>query len=210
MHLQGNQFRIGKLTTSKKELNDMLKAWIAISAAFAIAITGSFNSPGFYLKFISAAFTVGLGFLLHEIGHKIMAQKYGCFAEFRSFDNMLVLALLMSFFGFIFAAPGAVMIAGKVTRRKNGMISAAGPAVNLVLSLIFLGIFFMPAPDFVKLGAYYGFIVNAWLALFNMIPFWLFDGRKIWEWSRPVYFSITAIAVIFMVLQGFIGLPYPK
>jgi len=43
-----------------------------------------------------------------------------------------------------------------------------------------------------------------------MIPFWLFDGRKIWEWSRPVYFSITAIAVIFMVLQGFIGLPYPK
>ena len=116
----------------------------------------------------------------------------------------------MSFFGFIFAAPGAVMIAGKVTRRKNGMISAAGPAVNLVLSLIFLGIFFMPAPDFVKLGAYYGFIVNAWLALFNMIPFWLFDGRKIWEWSRPVYFSITAIAVIFMVLQGFIGLPYPK
>ena len=29
-------------------------------------------------------FAVGPAFLLHEIGHKIVAKYYGCWAEFRS------------------------------------------------------------------------------------------------------------------------------
>ena len=82
---------------------------------------------------------MGLGFLLHQLAHKFVAQKYGCVAEFRAFDQMLYLAVGLAFFvGFIFAAPGAVMIRGYVDRRKNGIISIAGPAVNIMLAVIFL------------------------------------------------------------------------
>ena len=192
---------------SEKEIKDILKAWIAISIAFGIALSANVFSSQFYSKFILAALTVGIGFLLHELGHKIVAQKYGCFAEFRSFDNMLLLAIAMSFFGFIFAAPGAVMISGRIDKRKNGIISAAGPAVNIVLALIFLGLVFSHPQNLFKEAALYGFVINSWLALFNMIPFGFFDGSKIFRWNKIVYFVMTIFAGSLMILQNFIHLP---
>ena len=204
------EIRMGKIATSQTEIKDIIKAWIAVSLAFGIVQTVSpgnflsiFLSKAFYLNFVVSGLTVGIGFLLHELGHKIVAQRYGCFAEFRSFDNMLVFAVLMSFFGFVFAAPGAVMISGRVNPRKNGIISAAGPLVNLALAVVFLPLAFAPSA-FLKILGTYGFMINSWLALFNMIPLWLFDGRKVWNWSKSAYFTIVVIAVFFMYLQRFV------
>lgn len=205
MHYSLKQIKIGSISTSEIELRDIIKAWIAISIAFAIVL-----SPGladFYAKFIIASLTVGIGFLFHEIGHKVVAQRYNCFAEFRSFDNMLLLAVAMSFLGVIFAAPGAVMISGHVNKKKQGKISASGPIVNLALALIFLALGFIQSPNLFKAIAYYGFVINSWLALFNMVPFWLFDGYKILKWSKLVYGSIIALAFVFMLLQNFIAMP---
>src|SRR3989338_9385534 len=146
-----NSIKFWRVSTSEKELKDLLKAWIAVSIAFAIAMRGSsLFSADFYFKFVISAMTVGAGFLLHELGHKVTAQKYGCFAEFRSFDNMLILAIAMSFFGFIFAAPGAVIISGHVSKRRNGKISAAGPLVNLTLALVFLFLSLLPLSNLFK------------------------------------------------------------
>ena len=202
-----NQIRIGNISTSQTELRDILKAWLAVSAAFGIALSTSVFSTEFYSKFILASFTVGIGFLLHELGHKIVAQKYKCFAEFRSFDRMLLLAIAMSFFGFIFAAPGAVMISGRIDKRKNGIISAAGPAVNIVLALIFLGLAYSGIPAALRGFAMYGFIVNSWLALFNMIPFGFFDGSKILRWNKIAYSAMVVAAGSLMILQYFVYLP---
>ena len=197
------QFRIGNISTSEKEIIDISKAWIAISIAFAILLSGSIFSKGFYVMFIISSITVGIGFLFHEIGHKIVAQRFGCFAEFRSFDNMLVLAIVMSFFGFLFAAPGAVMISGNVDTKKNGLISAAGPIVNIVLAIIFLLLGFI---GIAPLISNYGFIINSWLALFNMIPLWNFDGKKILRWNKVVYGIMTGLAIVFVFSKSFLRL----
>ncbi|MBI2659164.1 metalloprotease [Candidatus Woesearchaeota archaeon] len=199
-----NQLKIGNISTSEAEIKDIIKAWAAISIAFAIVLSKPVFSPDFYGKFVIASLTVGIGFLFHEMGHKIVAQRYGCFAEFRSFDNMLILAVAMSFFGFIFAAPGAVMIKGRISKTRSGRISAAGPVVNIALSMLFLALVFIQLPNSLKPLAYYGFLINSWLALFNMIPFWLFDGYKILKWSKTAYGSIAAVALALMLLQGFI------
>ena len=203
LHIK-KQIKIGNINTSETEIRDIIKAWAAISVAFAILLSKPIFSADFYEKFIIASLTVGIGFLFHEMGHKITAQRYGCFAEFRSFDNMLILAIAMSFFGIIFAAPGAVMISGHVSKPKNGKISAAGPVVNLILALIFLALTFINLPNLFKTIAYYGFIINSWLALFNMIPFWLFDGYKILKWNKIVYASIVSFAFMLMLLQNII------
>ena len=203
---QPSQLKIWNISTSETELKDLAKAWILISAAFAVLLSKSVFSSEFYLKFIIASLSVGVGFLLHELGHKIVAQRYGCFAEFRSFDAMLVLALAMSFFGFILAAPGAVMISGKVSKSKNGRISAAGPIVNIMLAAFFFAMIFAPLPKLFKDVSYYGFIINSWLGLFNMIPFWLFDGYKVLKWNKLAYGLIVAAAAALMLLQNFIKL----
>ena len=195
--------RLGSFSTSRTELRDLFKAWLVISLAFAIAMSG-FSISRIILVFFISAFTVGIAFLFHELAHKIVAQHYGCEAEFRSFDKMLILAIAMSFFGFVFAAPGAVMISGPVGIRRNGTISLAGPLTNLILAfLCLLALFFMPI-GILKNIFQYGFLINTWIALFNLLPFWNFDGRKIFAWNRAVYILLVVIAGVFMIMQSFV------
>ena len=199
----GKQIFIGNIKTSDIELRDLLKAWVVIAFAFAMVLKG-FSGLSFYQVFIMSAITVGTGFLLHELAHKFVAQRYGCFAEFRSFDQMLILAVIMSFFGFVFAAPGAVMIHGPVGKKRNGIISAAGPVTNLILAMFFVMLYFIFPGGFVQILAKFGFYVNAWLALFNMIPFMNFDGAKILKWNKMVYGSLVGVSIIFMFIQSYL------
>lgn len=188
------------MKTSKKEIIDLAKAWLAISIAFTIILKEDWTLTNLIYSFIISAFAVGSSFLLHELAHKMLAQKYKLFAEFRSFDIMLVLAIAMSFLGFVFAAPGAVMIQGHVSKEKNGKLSAMGPLTNLALALLFFGLSFLASGDFFSVLVNYGFIINVWIGLFNMIPFGNFDGAKIFEWNKPVYFSMVAAGILFLVL----------
>lgn len=190
---QPKTIKIGPFSTSWKELIDITKAWAAVSFMFAVVLGGFSLNVNFFIIAAISAFTVGAGFLLHELAHKIVAQRYGCFAEFRSYDTMLFLAIAMSFLGFVFAAPGAVMIAGHVTRKENGLIAVVGPWTNLVLAIIFLSLGSVFTGQLAALISAYGFHINAWLALFNMIPFWIFDGQKVFVWSKLVW-GVTAIA----------------
>lgn len=181
------------------EISELAKAWAAISFAFAIASSGRNIGSDFGYIFLITALTVGIAFILHEIAHKYVAQRFGCWAEFRAYNTGLILAIGMSFLTpFVFAAPGAVMISGLVTADENGKIAAAGPITNLVLAgLFWLGIVFIPFDSYSLVSSflYSGFQVNAWLALFNLIPMPPLDGSKILPWSRPVWITLVAIAV---------------
>ena len=114
---------------------------------------------------------------------------------------MLLLAILMSFFGFVFAAPGAVMIHGyHITKEKNGKISAAGPLINFILGLFFIILLILGINhEIVTLGA----IINIIIGMFNMIPFGNIDGKKILTWNKTVYFSMLIFGVILLFLRGF-------
>jgi len=196
------------LHTSSKELKDLLVAWILVSLAFAIAQTvdkgisfEAFFSVGFLLFMTISAVTVGLAFIAHELAHKVVAQRYHCWAEFRSDLTMLGLGVLMSFLGVVFIAPGAVMIFGEINFRQNGKISLAGPLTNIVLAIILLPLLFMHFSSSILTQIIdSGYLINAWLALFNMIPFWNFDGAKIYAWDRKVYFTLVIVAAFMIFL----------
>ena len=186
-------------TTSRTEIIDIIKAWIAISIAFAIVRTGFSFSATFFMSIALAAVTVGVGFLAHELAHKIVAQRYGCRAEFRADDRMLLLAVGFAVvFRLIFAAPGAVVIDGVVTRKENGFISVVGSWMNIIIAALFLGLtFVLPSLNVVWT---YGHQVNAWLALFNMIPFWILDGKKVFAWNKTVWVGtvLAAFGLLFV------------
>lgn len=206
-----NVIKLGLIKTSRIELIDITKAWIALSLAFTFIYTGAHIVGGsvsrilttdFLTMFIVSLFTAGLGFLLHELAHKFVAQHYGLAAEFRAFDQMLYLAMgLAIFIGFIFAAPGAVMISGLVTRKENGIISAAGPLTNFILGLVFLGLAFSYSNSGIVFNVgKTGFIINMWLGLFNMIPFGNLDGLKIFDWSKLVWAAMVLFGLYFVFL----------
>jgi Zn-dependent protease len=193
------------IKTSRKEIIDLLKAWIVLGLAFAIVMNGLQFNLGFVVAIVVSLIVIGLGFLLHELAHKFVAQHYGCFAEFRSYDPMLFIALLMSFFGFIFAAPGAVMIQGHMTSSQRGKISAAGPGMNIIVALMFLPLIFT-GTGIIQFIARYGFMINSWLALFNMIPFGFFDGQKIMAWNKWAYAGMVVLALGLIVIQNLMSM----
>ena len=145
------------------------------------------------------AIAVAPAFVLHEIGHKIIARKNGCWAEFRADPAGLrfgvILALLL---GIVFMSPGAVMVAGNVDRRQNGHIAVAGPVVNLILAVI--GVI-VGALIIGTIGEIWWVvhIIRSWvwanviLGLFNMLPFGPLDGVKVKEWSEPVFYTLICI-----------------
>src|SRR3989344_7817517 len=110
---------------TQKEIKDLFFAWILLSIAFAVLFTDirEFTINSFVISLMLSALTAGIGFLFHELMHKYIAQKYGLYAEFQAFYKMIFLAIGLAFFGFIFAAPGAVFIKGNITKERNGKIS---------------------------------------------------------------------------------------
>ncbi|RME55353.1 hypothetical protein D6777_00835 [Candidatus Woesearchaeota archaeon] len=185
----------------KGEVKDLVKSWVVLSLAFAIVITGPKFNLDLLLNLVFSALTVGVGFLMHELAHKMVAQKYRLKAVYKSDPIMLGVALVSSLFGFLFAAPGAVYIIGSIRKKDNGKISLAGPVTNIILAIMFLILFVINQNEIVKSITMLGFFVNSWLAAFNLIPFGMFDGRKILEWNKVVYGVTLVIAVGLIFLR---------
>jgi Zn-dependent protease len=176
-------------------------------------------------------FALAPAFLLHEIGHKVVARKYGCWSEFRADPNGLRLGVIMAFFlPVLFMAPGAVLVAGIVPRRENGHIAIAGPLTNFGLFLIGIplwGIILGLTGSFdaeltTSMGEYFvdGSLIwqqmlidtgwfwlfgNLGLAVFNMIPYGPLDGVKIKDWNQKVFYIVMGIFLIVSItgISGF-------
>ncbi|HIH76203.1 MAG TPA: hypothetical protein HA343_02660, partial [Methanomassiliicoccales archaeon] len=125
----------GRFHFGRQELVQITISVAVLTAAFTIVLLGS--SPWYFAFGVAA--TVSLtGFLLHEMGHKYMAQRFGAWAEYRMYPTGLFMALLFSFLGFLFAAPGAVYIQGRISKKQNGIISLAGPSTNIMFGTAFI------------------------------------------------------------------------
>ena len=185
-----------------KEFRDIVISALVLALAFGIALSGGFRAfqqPGILVLVIGMSLVaVSLGFILHELGHRLIARRFGYFAEYSMSPKGLMVALGFSLFGFIFAAPGAVMIypkaaawgTGSLDRQKVGLISVAGPTTNIGLAVLFLVLDIIQPTLLFTLGAQ----INIWLALFNLIPFGPLDGAKILKWSKGIWLITIAVA----------------
>jgi Zn-dependent protease len=190
---------------TSREIRDILISMLVIAGAFAYIFSGRNINIFFYLIPVTLV-SVGLGFVLHELSHKFVAIHYGFYAEYRMWVQGLILALITAYFGFVFAAPGAVYIHGEyISKEENGKISLAGPMTNVVLAFIFMGIAFLfQSPSLIYLMGILGFTVNSFLALFNLIPLSVFDGAKVFKWN-PVIWGLSAGLSFLMVVYSMMG-----
>ncbi|HEX3002133.1 MAG TPA: site-2 protease family protein [Methanoregula sp.] len=200
---------------SRREEADLFIAWIAIAVSFTIinitpyGLMGSFNpiSPVTALIYFGISLlTVGIGFIFHEMAHKFVAIRFGYWAEFVKDNTMLLVAVIMAALaGFVFAAPGATVIYSRdgrpLTKREDGIISAAGPVVNLLLCIVFAALFFLAggkaglaAGNLLAMLGIAGVQINAMIAAFNLLPISILDGRKVFAWNIAVFFVLIIAA----------------
>jgi Zn-dependent protease len=209
-----------------REVGEFALSVIWLGVAYGIAMAGGYNalSDLSFLKtvILQSLIIVFFAFVFHELAHRFIARRYGFHAVYRAWMPGLILALLVSLTGWIFAAPGAVYITGTDTatvREKMGKTALAGPAMNVLLALLFIGLtifsipFFRwyvastsasfeqiePVLEFVYGVLLAGVQINAWLALFNLLPFGQFDGLKVFVWNKKVWGFALAVAVALYV-----------
>ncbi len=144
---------------------------------------------------VSLAIAFTLSFFLHELAHKFSAQHFGLWAEFRlTMQGALItlISMLLPYFKII--SPGAVMIAGSVTKETAGKTALSGPLTNIILSALCAIIASTTQnPSFWIIAG-----INALIAFFNLIPFGIMDGLKIFWWNRMVWILsfIASIALM--------------
>ena len=202
------------LSFSAAERRDLLLAWLALGVAFALFFLGggpavvdslsSGNLGALASAFVVSLLTAGVGFLLHELGHKVVAVRFGQQAAFRADYGMLFLAVVSALAGFLFAAPGAVHHRGHIPAREHGLIALAGPAVNVALGALFLPLWLVGSGlgGMVALVGSYGVAVNFLLAAFNLIPFGPLDGATVRKWSTPIWLASFLVAVALALTFG--------
>jgi Zn-dependent protease len=190
-------FRFG--SAEKKHL--VLGTALVTAAGISFFISATFSVPGLIL----ATFLFSTGFILHELAHKYVAQGYGLWAEFRLNLTGVLLTALSVFSPLKFIAPGAVMISGAADRDSMGRTALAGPVVNVVITTVLLAL--IPALgaelwlfDAILAGA----SINSFLAVFNLIPVSIFDGRKVYVWNRKLWGILFAIALAMTIYTTFV------
>ena len=193
----------GQIKFSKTEILHITVAILVLSVAFSVVMRRRFTSldPSMNDMLFLLGFSfilVVFSFLIHEFGHKFVAQRYNAWSEFRAYPFGLLFALMMSFMGFLFAAPGAVYIRGNIDKEMNGKISLAGPAVNFVVSAIAIVLFFMTGGLLATLFGMLAYL-NAFLGLFNLIPIPPFDGSKIVAWDLKVYIVAALVGAVELI-----------
>lgn len=193
-----------KFRFHKKEQQDLALSWLLVTLAFAIMMTGGaggllqlITTPktilNFLIAIIIAGVTVGIGFILHEVAHKWIAHKYKLHTEYKADKTGLIITILSSLFTIVIAAPGAVHMSGKQNQEIRGKVALAGPVANLILALLFFTLTFVTSgwsQQVLGIGA----VINAFLGLFNLIPFPPFDGLKVFNWNKTVYIIVAVIA----------------
>ncbi len=187
----------------------MIEARHLVISALLVSGVGLSIAPASILRFLGSQPEVVIvllsfftsSFLVHEIVHKFTAQRFGLWAEFRLtlWGALITLVSIISPF-FKIISPGAVMIAGVADKETIGKTAVSGPLTNMVICVASFALTFIvsktsPFFDVVLLVA----IFNAFIAVLNLIPFGMFDGWKVFQWSKLVwalaFVSSIAIAV---------------
>lgn len=188
------------LFSTREILHLAVAALLAVCAGLSLFLFSNRFSVNYVIVVVFAGIFAA-SFLAHELAHKMVAQRQGFWAEFRLSLMGTVLTLLSIAVPYPkIISPGAVIVAGSMDHKTMGKISVAGPITNILFAGLFmLGAVFLPS---YRVFLAYLVIFNSWIAVFNLIPFGVFDGFKIFNWSRKVWalvFIASAVLLVFSI-----------
>jgi len=181
------------------EIIDVVIMTAAVGYIFMHFLKKPVHSPDYYLKgkpgfdwetFKIACWITAPALILHELAHKFVALGFGFNATFHAAYTFLALGVVLRLVGssFIFFVPAYVSIGCKtvactIPSLQSAMIAAAGPFTNLAL---FVGAHYTlkykkDIKKNTRVILHMTKLINLFLFIFNMLPFYFFDGYKVFS-----------------------------
>ncbi|HEX6231281.1 MAG TPA: site-2 protease family protein [Actinomycetota bacterium] len=152
-----------------------LIAWSLASGVFPELYPGN-ETTAYWIAAVVAAVVFFGSLLAHELGHALLARRKGVTVD----------GITLWLFGGVARLRGETMDPGAELR-----ITAIGPAISLVaaglFALVALGLSALDAPELVVGVPAWLAIINATLAVFNLLPAFPLDGGRVlraWLWRR--------------------------
>jgi Zn-dependent protease len=213
----------GEVSTSRTEVMQVAVAYFVLTFDLVLLLSGSdflfgTNTSGVGFRVtpivvVVSAVAALTGFVLHEMAHKIVAQRRGYWAEFRYSLIGLAISVFTAIIGFLLAAPGATVVGGMNNSEEWGRTALAGPSLNLVFGATFYG---AALATFHVAGGVWVWLallawINCWFSLFNLIPVGVLDGAKVLHWSKGVWagaFALSAALAVVSFVAYLFGTPF--
>lgn len=156
---------------------------------------------------VSLAFAAALtSFLPHELAHRAMARRYGCFSRFILDPMGLILTIVSGILPIKIVFPGYVLISipyydPRMSRYIEGVSATVGPIVNIaVASIAYLIMEFTFLNPLIMIALWWIARLNAWIGFFNLLPIPPLDGSKIVRWRITVWLPLFIVSIILLKL----------
>ncbi|MGC9182002.1 site-2 protease family protein [Thermogladius sp.] len=180
----------------------LLVGGLAVSLAFGSGCLLG-GSPACFAVAAVASF---LAVVPHELAHRNTARRMGCWSRYvlSPIGLLVTLATSLPFVPVKFVMPGFTLVSPPTydreeLRRIDGLVSLAGPLYNIAVSIASVSVLQL-APGLVGpllASALYNVgYVNAWVALFNLLPVPPLDGSKVLKWKPVVYLVVIAVSAL--------------
>lgn len=145
-------------------------------------------------------------FMFHELAHRFVSRKLRCHAVYKIWVPGIIFGLLMMLMGVKLVILGAVVISTysfgrwgmkskRPSMREVGLIASSGPAINILMAMIFK---IIAGWSFAGVFGYLASI-NIWIGMFNLIPVKPLDGSKIFYWNTTAWMMMVITAVLIML-----------
>ena len=189
-------------------------------AAIMLAFGSSYLIRGEIEVFAIVGIAAFLASIPHELAHKYSAVRLGCYARYILSPVGLLITLVSAipYLPIRFLMPGYVVVSSPyydpvINKRVNGIVSYAGPLVNIVLGVASILAYHFLLPWLINVyGLSYWIIVlawfltvntqiNGWVAVFNLLPIPPLDGSKIIVW-KPLIWVIMIVAAGIILYVG--------
>ena len=178
---------------SIREIFDILVMTVAVGYIF-MDMWRQFGAFGHHIGFDVRSFKMACiatapALIVHELFHKFVALAFGLFAVFHASYFWLIFGVILKSLNspLLFFVPAYVSIDCAapnciISPLSSALVAFAGPFANLLLfvvSKLYLRNKRLPMKK--RIVFYVTQQINLFLFIFNMLPFPLFDGFKVYE-----------------------------
>ena len=197
--------QVGDSFTTGREFLDIIIGSLLIAISFGFTSILMTNVPWIYSGFLIAIILIS--YLSTILPQKLLAKRFGCTSRYMLTKLGLLITALTIISPVKYLSPGMLVIPeiDYISKKRSGIISAIGSMINISLGITFilLAIFLnnVSVINLMLAGAF----VTSQITLLRLIPMRFLPGKKILNWSWPLFVVMLILTLGVFVMSILIG-----